>query len=224
MLPLIQLILSCLAAFADSGIKSPEDFIGRKIELSGGYDEVQFSAMMKNLEIDTSEMEILPYSYDYHNFLNGETDVTVSFAAGSLLTLKKEIGDREIVKIWPEDYGVHFYSDTIVSTDEFISNNPDLVLRFLLATLKGHNYAIENPDEAVAATMKYAEVQDPEVQLEMLEASIPLMHTGQNPIGWMESERWEAMYHILIDQKEIKESFDLSSAYTMEFINNIYGK
>ncbi len=47
--------------------------------------------------------------------------------------------------IWVEDYGIHFYADTLFTTDQMIAENPDLVLRFLRATLKGEQFAIENP-------------------------------------------------------------------------------
>ncbi len=48
-----------LVAFADSGISSPRDFIGKTVALSGGYDTVQFQAMLTNLGIDPSEINIV---------------------------------------------------------------------------------------------------------------------------------------------------------------------
>ena len=50
--------------------------------------------------------------------------------------------------IYPDDYGVHFYGDTIFARDDFIAANPDLVRRFLRASLKGWTYAVENPAAA----------------------------------------------------------------------------
>ncbi len=47
--------------------------------------------------------------------------------------------------IYPDDYGVHFYADTLFTSDDLISTDPDLVLRFLRATLKGWTFAVENP-------------------------------------------------------------------------------
>ena len=164
----------------------------------------------------------MEYTYDDTPFLAGDIDVTVSFAAGSLLPLKEKIGNRELNLIWPGDYGVHFYSDTLIADDELIAENPDLVLRFLRATLKGYRFAIENPEDAVDASMKYAEVKDQDVQLAMLDASIPLIHTGKGPIGWMETDDWQGMYDILVAQGIIETSLDLSQIYTMEFLRDVY--
>jgi NitT/TauT family transport system substrate-binding protein len=211
-----------LVAFADSGITSPQDFIGRTVALTGGYDTVQFKAMLINLGIDASEINIVEYTYDDTPFLDGEIDVNVSFAAGSLLPLKEKIGDRELNLIWPGDYGVHFYSDTLIANDELIAENPDLVLRFLRATLKGHRFAIENPEVAIDASMQYAKVQDRDVQAAMLDASIPLIHTGEGPIGWMETDAWQRMQDILLDQRILDTPLDLNQLFTMEFLESVY--
>jgi NitT/TauT family transport system substrate-binding protein len=213
-----------LVAFADSNISSPHDFIGRTVALSGGYDTVQFQAMLTNLGIDANEINIVEYTYDDTPFLAGEIDVNNSFASGSLLPLKEKIGDRELNLIWPGDYGVHFYSDTLIVNDELIAENPDLVLRFLRATLKGHRFAIENPEEAVDASMNYAKVQDRDVQTAMLDASIPLIHTGEGPIGWMEADAWQGMHDILLEQGILDSPLDLDQIYTLEFLEKIYGQ
>jgi NitT/TauT family transport system substrate-binding protein len=213
-----------LVAFADSGIASPHDFIGRTVSLSGGYDTVQFQAMLTNLGIDASEINIVDYTYDDAPFLEGEIDVNNSFASGSLLALKEKIGDRKLNVIWPGDYGVHFYSDTLIVNDQLLENNPDLILRFLRATLKGHRFAIENPAAAVDASMQYAEVQDRTVQTAMLNASIPMIHTGEGPIGWMQADAWSGMHDILVNQGILDSPLDMSQVYTMEFLESVYGE
>jgi NitT/TauT family transport system substrate-binding protein len=164
-----------LVAFADSGIVSPYDFPGHVIAVTPGYSEAQFLTMLSNVGVDRASFTIVDYQYDDTPFLDGEIDVTVSFAAGSLLPLKEEIGGRELNIIWPDDYGVHFYSDTLITNDVLLTDNPDLAIRFLRATLRGHEFAIEYPEQAVDATMPYAVVQDRSVQLAMLMASIPLI-------------------------------------------------
>lgn len=211
-----------LVAFTDSGITSPRDFVGHTVALSLGYDEAQFQAMLNTLNIDSSLINIVPYTYDNAPFLEGEVDVTVSFAAGSLITLYETTGDRSLTLIWPGDYGVHFYSDTIIVNEAYLDSNPDLILRFLRASLKGHRYAIENPEAAIDATLQYAEIQDRDLQTAMFEASIPLIHTGEDHIGWMRPEVWDEMHDTLLTQGFIQEPLDLEKVYTLEFLERIY--
>ncbi len=212
-----------LVAFADSGITSPRDFAGKTISLADGYDKAQYLSMLNQVGVDPSEANTVPYSYDNTAFLSGDIDVTVSFVAGSLIPLKEQIGGREINLIWPGDYGVHFYSDVIIANDELITNNPDLVLRFLRATLKGQQFAIENQDAGVDATMQYAEIQDREIQSSMLEASVPLIHTGEDHVGWMQPDVWHGMEETLRTQGLLTAPLDISEVYTLHFLEMIYG-
>jgi NitT/TauT family transport system substrate-binding protein len=214
-----------LVAFADSGIKSPRDFVGRTVSVSENYgDMAQLNTMLRNVGVDPALVTVVPYTYDNTAFLAGEVDVLNSFVAGSLLVLEEGLDGRDITLIWPGDYGVHFYSDTLFATDDTITNDPDLVTRFLRATLKGHRFAVENPEAAVDASMIYAENQDRDVQAEMFFASIPLFHTGENHIGWMLHEVWQGMHDTLLEQGILEEPVDLDTVYTMQFLESIYGR
>ena len=212
-----------MVAFADFGIISPRDFVGKTVSISRGDEEAQFQAMLSKVGVDPSQFNLVPYTYDDTPFLSGDIDVTVSFAAGSLIPLKERIGDRQVNLIWPGDYGVHFYSDTIITNDELIASNPDLVLRFLRATLKGQRLAVENPETALEASMQYAEVQDRQVQAAMIEASIPLIHTGEDQLGWMRPEVWRGMEQTLREQGILTTPLDISKVYTLRFLQEIYG-
>jgi hypothetical protein len=57
----------------------------------------------------------------------------------------------------------------------------------------------------------------------MMEAMLPLVYTGEDKIGWMKEEIWQGMYRILSEQKLVSKSFDVSQAYTLRFLNEIYG-
>ena len=210
------------AAFADSGIESPYDFPGKSIAMTPGYDMAVLQAMLQNVGVDVGTLDILPYAYNDRDFLEGKVDITVSFAAGSLPVLRSSIGERALNVIWPNDYGVHFYSDTIVASEGTLAQNPDMVLRFLRATLQGHLVALSDPQGALDATMAYAVVQDRSVQASMLHASIPLIYTGENHVGWMDPTVWQGMYDILYSYEILSSPFDVSDTYTLRFLEAIY--
>jgi len=65
-------------------------------------------------------------------------------------------------------------------------NNPEIVERFLRATFRGWQSAIENADEAALLTLKYDQTLSPSHLQFVFNASLPLIHTGENYIGWME--------------------------------------
>jgi len=213
------------AAMADSGIVRPSDFIGKTVatgDPGGSQDfELQFYAMMKRLGLAASKVKVVPYDPAYAAFYNGKVEVTPCYSTGGLIRIRQK--GLKLNLIWPSDYGIHFYSDTLSTTERLISEKPDLVTRFLRATLKGWQDAIEDYRQAVTVTLKHALIKDPELQTTMMEAMLPLVHTGEDRIGWMKAEVWQGMYQILLEQRLLTGPFDIDQAYTLRFLNEIYG-
>ena len=210
-----------LISLPDSGITTPKDIAGKTITVNEGYDTAQLVTLLSTNGLSREDYTLVPYNYSLTPLIDGDVDVMTSFIAGTQITVEKEIGDVNI--IYPNDYGIHFYSDTIFTTTELIQENPDLVLRFLRATLKGHKYAIENAAEAAEVSMKYAQTKDLDIQIEMAYASIPLIHTGEDKIGWMKEEIWVGMREILSEQNLLAGPIDIQDVYTMDFLYQIYG-
>ena len=55
-------------------------------------------------------------------------------------------------------------------------------------------------------------------------ASIPLINTGEDHIGWMKPDRWHGMEKILRQQGVLTKPLDITQVYTMQFLQEIYGK
>ena len=213
------------AASADSGIVRPSDFKGKTVAAVGKGGvmefELQLRAMMRKLKIDITKVNIVTYDPEYASFYSGKTDITAAYFTGGIIKMRKK--GIKLNLIWPGDYGVNFYSDTLITTDRLISENPDLVTRFLRASLKGWQDAIEDYRQAVAVTLKYTHDKNPDIQTSMMEAMLPLVHTGDDRIGWMKPETWHEMYGTLLAQGLLEKPFDVDQAYTMQFKKEIYG-
>jgi len=211
-----------LASLAGSNIKRPADLLGRKVAVAGIFEfKSQLSAMFERLDLDMSQVEIVPHSYDLTPLIEGEVDVLGLYSAGGLIRLS-QLG-YEANLIWPSEYGVHMYADVLITTDELAQQNPEIVTRFLRATLHGWRDAIGDTDAAVTVIMNYARDADPDLQAEMMEASLPLICTGEAPIGWMDADAWVGMYDILLEQGILTAPLDLSQVYTMQFLQEVYG-
>lgn len=213
------------AARADSGIVRPSDFTGKTVAAAGHGGtrefELQLRAMIKKLKIDIMKLNIVPFDPEFGGFYSGETDVIAAYYTGGIIKIRKK--GMKLNLIWPGDYGINFYSDILVTTDKMISDNPNLVTRFLRATMKGWQDAVEDYKQTVIVTLKYAHVKDSETQTAMMEAMLPLVNTGEDQIGWMKPEIWHEMYGTLLDQGLLEKPFDVDQAYTMRFIKEVYG-
>jgi len=206
-------------AMADSNITSPQDFIGKRIQVSP-FQRSIFTTMMDQVGVSSEQYTVM--CCEFEPFPSGNFDVSEGYLTNEILAA--QAAGHKLNIIFPDDYGVHVYADTIVVSDHLINNNPDLVMRFLRATLEGWRWAIENPEEAGVLALIYDPTLSADLQKEQMVAAIPLIHTGEDRIGWMRSDVWQGMISALTEQGDINYSVELSDIYTMEFLKQIYSK
>lgn len=202
-----------------SGISRPQQFVGKTVTFAPTH-EIHLRAMLRNLRIDFSDLKVVPYSYDLTPWYTGKVDVWAGYIMNQPVDAR--LAGHEVNIIFPDDYGVHMYDDILFTTKKTIVESPRLVQGFLTATLRGWRYAIENPEEAAEVTVAMYPRLKREKQLAMLLASIPLIHTGEHQIGWMEREAWEKIQRLFHDYKILSQPVDLNQAITVEFLNRAY--
>ena len=71
--------------------------------------------------------------------------------------------------------------------------------------------------------LDYNPEADPSHELAQLVASQPLIHTGEDQIGWMRPEVWRAMEQTLREQGLLTTPLDVSTVYTLQYLESIYG-
>lgn len=185
-----------LAALQKSKITTLDKAVGKSTGVWSGQDtQIVFRAMLSNANImrgKIKEVEI-PSGVDY--LLSGKVDTQMVYLINEGLLAKEEGYKLDI--IYPEDYGVRFYGDTLVANDALIAQRPDLVARFVRATLKGWNWAIANPDEAAALSLVYDPHLSASHEKNMMRASLPFIYTSKVDIGGMDEAIWKEMESIL---------------------------
>jgi NitT/TauT family transport system substrate-binding protein len=176
--------------------------------------------MMDMNGITPDQYKVVTLPSDLTMFASGDPPVWGVFTIGFVVVIQQ--AGYELNRIYPDDYGVHFYADTLFANDSLISSNPELVERFLRATLKGWTYAMENPAEVPAIVQQYKPSADAKIELARMAASIPLINTGEDNIGWMKPEIWAGMEKTLREQGVITAPLDVTQVYTLQFLEEIY--
>ena len=209
------------ATLKDSGIEKPQDFVGKKLMISPDGTVIH-GALLRKMEINPENIELVPFGFNTDPLISGQADVHQLYQPS--LGQSYEMEGYALDYIWPNDYGVHFYADTIFTTDQMIEEKPEIVESFLRATLAGWRYAIENTDETVDFILLYDPILEEEIEKSKLEAQIPLIYTGEYQIGWMRAEVWGGMHEILLEQGILEEPVGLDETFTMQFLKKIYGE
>ncbi|NTU78103.1 MAG: ABC transporter substrate-binding protein [Chloroflexales bacterium] len=212
---------SAFVALADTGITRPQDFVGKTIRVTP-QSLTHFRAMMARVGIRPDQYTVVNLPSEVELFASGQADVWSVYTNNFLVALQQ--AGYKLNVIYPDDYSVHFYADSIFTSDDLIANNPDLVLRFLRATLKGWAYAIEHPTEIGPLVVQYAPAADAALETAKMMAALPLINTGEDQIGWMRPAVWDGMATTLHDQGVLAQPVEPTAAYTLQFLKAIYGQ
>jgi len=206
-----------LFSLKQSGVDTPEKFRSHKIGVKlGGNEELIYRAILKKTAVSNGELTELPVKFDMTPLLTGQIDVWPGYVINEVITAREKGFDVNV--IWPSSYGLNFYADTIFTTEKMIKEHPDVVKRFVAATLKGWNYAAAHPEEAAQLTVKTSDKLSYPHELAMMKESLALLRPDAQPIGSMQAAPWEALHALLLQGGFIKTAVELDKAYTTRFL------
>jgi NitT/TauT family transport system substrate-binding protein len=107
----------------------------------------------------------------------------------------------------------------LVTNEETLAKNPDLVRRMVQATLHGITDSAADPDGAYEICKKFVETlaqADEPVQKQVLNTSIEFWQL--DPPGQADPAAWENMQKVLLDMGLLTQEQDLSKAFTNQFV------
>lgn len=206
-----------LFSLKESGIDTPQELVGKKVGVKlGGNEELTYRALLKNAGVDSKQLEEIPVKFDITPLLTKQIDVWPGYAINEPITAEEQ--GHPVNLIWPSDYGVNLYADTLFTTEEMIRTKPDVVRKVVEATIKGWEEALENPEQAVTYTLQYSDKLTREHETKMMSASIPLVKPDNNSVGFMDRAVWVSMHDLLLKQGFMKQAVDIDKTFTTEFL------
>jgi NitT/TauT family transport system substrate-binding protein len=104
----------------------------------------------------------------------------------------------------------------IITNEETIAQNPELVQGFVNALLHGLQDTLDNPEEAYTISKKYVEGLD-DSRKAVLEASLPLWEADQ--LGFTDPASWTQTQDILLAMGLLDAPVaNLEAVYTNQFV------
>jgi NitT/TauT family transport system substrate-binding protein len=141
----------------ESGIAKPKDFAGKTLA-DTAFSSVPklFATYARAAGFDAGSVKWIAVNSDaLPGMLTAKrVDGIGQFTVGEPL-LAATAAPKEVLGLPYSDAGLDYYSNGIVASDTMIENNPDLVRRFVKATLDGLKSAIAEPKEAGEIMHKY---------------------------------------------------------------------
>jgi NitT/TauT family transport system substrate-binding protein len=199
----------------DSSVQNFADLNGHAIAVKPGSIWFQYLVKRYNL---TNVREI-PATYSVANFLQDPSYIQQCFVTSEPYFARKSGAQVKTMLI--SNSGYQPYRVVFAST-AFLHDHPDLVAKFVRASIRGWRDYLVDPTVANAEISKL----NPAMSQDQMQFSTQTLKddhfiTGPDPsqLGHFTSERWSTMYQQLIELKVIINPIDPKSAYTTQFID-----
>jgi NitT/TauT family transport system substrate-binding protein len=203
----------------ESGIAKPKDLEGKKVA-DTAFSAVPklFEAYAKAANIDASKVTWLVAAADTlpGMLTTGRADGIGQFTVGEPL-LAKSAAPKQVLALAYADVGLDLYGNGVIASDGLIKSNPDLVRRFVTATMQGLAEAIADPNQAGAIMNKHHREVDADVAA--AETKIVGTLTGQ-PLGVLDPARVKKAIEIVGGAYTLKSAVAPEDIYAQGFVVN----
>jgi NitT/TauT family transport system substrate-binding protein len=207
-------------SLAASGITHPEDLIGKKIGVNiGGTKHREFQALLRHLNISEDKIQVMGMTESSPApLLAGQVDAMLGYTEDQPVTI--ELRGERVNRILLADHGIDLYSTNIIGNETFVSENEDLVRRFVRASLRGWRKAVENPEAAVDAYILARPESDAAFNRANFQKLLPILDSPDvqtSGIGAQTAARWTATRDILVGLGMVEHPPTIDALFTTRF-------
>jgi NitT/TauT family transport system substrate-binding protein len=179
-------------------------------------------------EYGFSEDKVKPYTFNAQPFLADKKSAMQGYVTSEPFAVEKQAGFKPTV-ILLADYGFNSYSTLIETRRNLVDSKPDLVQRFVDASIIGWNHYLYGDNKPGNDMIKKL---NPEMTDEALAYSVAKMkeygivdsgdalHDG---IGAMTDARVASFFDKMVRAGVVRRDIDFRKAYTLRFVNKAVG-
>jgi NitT/TauT family transport system substrate-binding protein len=215
-----------LIAHPDVGINTMADMKGRPIALAKANLDTWWPLLKKKYGF--TDEQIRPYTFQIAPFLVDKNLVQLGFITSEPYAIKKEAGfDPKVFLVADEGYDT--YASIIETKPELVASNPDLVQRFVDASIEGwYSYLYGDPSpgnaeiQAADPTMSSGQIDYARTKLKEY-GIIDSGDTTKLGIGAMTDARWKSLFDKLVSYGLYPANMDYKKAFTLQFVDKGHG-
>lgn len=210
-----------VVSLVESGIKTPKDLEGKKVAVSAGDPLGQLlQAVCKANNVDCTKIGMVQVdpAAKVVTVLEKKTDALLGGSDDQYFLIKYKGGNPSAMRY--ADWGANIVGMTIMTTGDTIKKNPDLVKRFVRATVKSWEESKKNPGAAVDAAMKAKPDINRQSTLDQLMVDIDLLDSknSKGKIGMGAQADWEQTLAILKNYRDLATDKTWTTFHTNEFV------
>ena len=210
-----------LIVSADSSIHSAADLRGHTIGVPGPYGATYIGllALLQSAGLSKSDVTIQSIGYTQVAALLGhKVDAVMGYINNEPIQFQKA---GFAIRTLPVAGAQTFVSNGLAALQPELSNHPDVVRKVIAATLKGVQYVLAHPQDALSISKKYVpDLQDSQNAanaLAVLQATLPLWQSSGKP-GSIDPQAWQQMATFMRDQGMLAGPVDATQAFSNSYL------
>ncbi|MBN2305709.1 MAG: ABC transporter substrate-binding protein, partial [Anaerolineae bacterium] len=187
-------------ARADSGIVAPADLAGRTVAVKSSGWELLLTALLEREGLTLDDITPVEAGFDMTPFLDGEVEVWGGFLTDEVV--RARLAGLDLVTLPLYEYGIDTSAMVVYTSTERLEADPDLAVRFLRASLRGWEWALDHPTEAVDMMLEmYPDLaEEREFHEISFDATMPLVRPPGSRLGAIDCDDWVAQS--ILDEME----------------------
>ncbi|MEW5718211.1 MAG: ABC transporter substrate-binding protein [Chloroflexota bacterium] len=208
-----------VVSFKDKKIVKPQDLAGKKVGLPGffgatytGWRALLYEANLKESDVKAQDIGFAQVAA----LTQGIVDAVAGYANNEPVQLRLQGKEINVIRV--ADYS-RLVGIGLVTSEKMIAEKPQVVRGLVTALLRGVQYSIDKPEDALAITLEnIPEAGGTNLKTTdgVLRATIDLWKSPH--LGYVDPASWAASYKFLKDAGFIKTEFDVAKAYTNKFV------
>jgi NitT/TauT family transport system substrate-binding protein len=203
-----------------SGINTVKDLAGKSI----GDSPQTSTATLLPAVLEANGLKMSDIRFVAMNFgarvpsvLNGKVDCALGYIQ-EFVTIRDKVDFLPYYRL-----GINSYSSGILVNRDFLQRNPEVVRKFVQASLRGHEFVLKNPKEAADITAGYS--KEPQNNADYFAAELQVLvpyfsddEVSTKGYGWMSDARWKTTQGLMVKYGGQDRQLPLAELYTDEFL------
>jgi NitT/TauT family transport system substrate-binding protein len=204
----------------DSPVHSFQDLDGHAVAIRLGAS-TWFEYLVKRYQL--RNVREIPATYSVANFLQDPAYIQQIFVTSEPFFARQAGAPVRALLISQAGYDPY---RVFLTSRSFLQQHPEIVAKFVRASLRGWRDYLVHPDDINAAIAKL----NPAMSVPQMKFSYEALRdqhfvTGDAPngadLGRFDPARWTSTYQQLLDLKVVQKPFDPTIAYTMQFMPKV---
>lgn len=209
-----------VSALKKTGIAALKDLVGKKIGVPAGSSQTTMLPLFlkaNNLKDSDLNQINMPPTAMVPALLQGQVDAILGSMDSYQIQLEAQGAQLDNFRF--ADHGVPTVSTSIFASESFIKENPDVLRKFVAASLKGWSFAMDNPEK----TTKHMKAVFPELNEKLAASELaaigPLFCSGgAKYVGKAETAHWTRTQQLLEEVGLLPKGQDSTTYYTHDFL------